>query len=107
MTKDEVKAIVIETLDEKAKEVTSKEQTDLAAKDEKEKATKADTAMVALNVTIKDIVDKVDGIVKKQEELGNQIVSAPAGNIPASTVAPTIQDKPRSVFSGLITGRKS
>lgn len=107
MTKDEVKAIVIETLDEKAKEVTSKEQIELAAKEEKDKVTKTDMAMETLNTTIKDIVDKVDGIVKKQEELGNQIVSAPAGNVPAGNAAPNIPDKPRSIFSGLITGRKS
>ena len=107
MTKDEVKAIVIETLDEKAKEVTSKEQTELVAKEERDKVTKADTAMEALNVTIKDIVDKVDGIVKKQEELGNQIVSIPAAHNLDHSGTPTLQDKPKSIFSGLISGRKA
>jgi len=106
MTKDEVKTIVIETLDEKAKEITSKNEADLKAQQEKDTSTKADTAMETLNTTIKEIVTKVDGIVKKQEELGNQIVSTPASNIPGENT-PAVPDKPKSVFSGLITGRKA
>jgi hypothetical protein len=106
MTKDEVKAIVIETLDENVKEVTSKEEIALKAQQDQDKAKKADTEMTTLSVTIKELVDKVDGVVKKQEELGNQIVADPAGNISAGTAALPASNKPISVFSGLISGRK-
>lgn len=105
MTKDEVKAIVIETLDEKAKEVTSKEEGALKTQQEQDKVKKAETEMMSLNATIKELVDKVDGVVKKQEELGNQIVSIPAAIVPGGKT--TIEDeRPKSVFSGLISGRK-
>lgn len=105
MTKDEVKAIVIETLDENAKKVVAKEEPVVPITEPKvETATKTDEKIDALTTTIKDVVDKVDAIVKKQEELGNQIVSTPAAIIPPENT-PVIPDRPKSVFSGLITGR--
>lgn len=112
MTKEEVKAIVIETLAEKANEVTASKQEEKREGVTSPNASSTETASKQLEDTIKSLSESVNGIVSKmdelskaQKELGNQIVTVPAASHEDTPPKP-VGDKPTSVFSGLITGRR-
>jgi len=104
MTKEEVKAIVIETLTEKANEVVSKEQ----KKEEKpvEVVNKAEEKIDDLSLQVKDIASKMEALSQKQEAFGNQLISIPAAGKPNDKLNQNPEEKPKSVFSGLLTGKR-